>query len=235
MRQNAVAWVALFVALGGTSAYAANTIRSGDIVDNEITTTDVRDDSLGFGGLFHQDLAAGSVRGSEIENFSIGNGELITGSADTRAATDNSLTGADINESTLNLPARNIVVAVTPVGLDNAFTRVASRVLSAGSYSLTATVNLRLEGAFIGGTNAPRDAQCELRNGADFIGGAVDARNTRSLETTNVSLAMNGGANVPAGGGEVSLWCRQEQRTEDEGGGSVESGQVTINRLAGFF
>ena len=49
IRQNVVAWLALFVALGGTSAYAANTIRTGDIVDNEVYTTDVRDDTLPFG------------------------------------------------------------------------------------------------------------------------------------------------------------------------------------------
>ena len=45
------ALLALLVAVGGTSAYAANTIRSSDIVDNEMTTADVRDDTLGFGGL----------------------------------------------------------------------------------------------------------------------------------------------------------------------------------------
>ncbi len=86
MKQNAVAFLALFVALGGTGAYAANTIGSSDIIDNEIrtgdvrndtssggglgsidigngemTTNEIRDDTQPFGGLFAQDLAAGSV------------------------------------------------------------------------------------------------------------------------------------------------------------------------------
>ena len=86
IRQNAVAWLALFVALGGTTAYAANTIRSSDIIDNEVTTTDVRDDTLGFGGLYAQDLAPGAVRSSEV--------------------LDNSITGADIGNFTITTSRR---------------------------------------------------------------------------------------------------------------------------------
>jgi hypothetical protein len=103
---DVMAAIACFGVLAGGSAYAANTIASSDIIDNEIRTADVRDDTsagggLGsidiangemttneirddtqvFGGLFSQDLAAGSVRSSEVQ--------------------DNSLTGADINEGSL--------------------------------------------------------------------------------------------------------------------------------------
>jgi hypothetical protein len=53
---DVMAAVACSVALAGGTAYAANTIRTGDIVDNEVFTTDVRDDTVGFGGLLHQDL-----------------------------------------------------------------------------------------------------------------------------------------------------------------------------------
>ena len=85
------ALLALLVAVGGTSAYAADTIRSGDIIDNEVTTTDVRDDTLGFGGLFAQDLAAGSVRSSEVLDDSLA-------SADIR---NSSLTGGDLVDLTV--------------------------------------------------------------------------------------------------------------------------------------
>jgi hypothetical protein len=68
IRQNAVAYLALFVALGGTSAYAANTIATGDIVDNQVTTADVRNDNLGFGGLYAADLGAKSVGSSEVSD-----------------------------------------------------------------------------------------------------------------------------------------------------------------------
>ncbi len=101
MKQNAVAFIALFVALGGTGAYAAGTIGSSDIIDNEIrtgdvrndtssggglgsidiangemTTNEIRDDTQAFGGLFAQDLAAGSVGSSEIANGAVGNADL---------------------------------------------------------------------------------------------------------------------------------------------------------------
>ncbi len=90
---NVMSTLAAFFALAGGAAYAANTVFSSDIVDNQvysadvrndtlsggglggidiandaITTLDVRDDTQGFGGLFAQDLAAGSVRGSEVQD-----------------------------------------------------------------------------------------------------------------------------------------------------------------------
>ena len=78
---NVMSTVAVFAVLAGGTAYAANTINSTDIVDNQVATFDVRDDTLAFGGLNAQDLAAGSVRSSEVF--------------------DGTLTGSDINESTL--------------------------------------------------------------------------------------------------------------------------------------
>ncbi len=44
---NVMSTIAVFGVLAGGTAYAANTIRSGDIIDGEITTTDVRDDTQG--------------------------------------------------------------------------------------------------------------------------------------------------------------------------------------------
>jgi hypothetical protein len=63
MRQNVVAYLALFIALGGTSAYAANTIRSTDIVDGEVKTADVA----------NQDLTGGDVKDGTITTFDVSN------------------------------------------------------------------------------------------------------------------------------------------------------------------
>jgi hypothetical protein len=41
LRSNAIAYLALFVALGGTGAYAAATITGKDVVDNSLTSRDV--------------------------------------------------------------------------------------------------------------------------------------------------------------------------------------------------
>ena len=70
-----VALLALFVALGGTT-YAAATIGSGDIKNNAVLSRHIKD-----GAVKNHDLAANSV----------GTGKVI----------DNTLTGADIKESTL--------------------------------------------------------------------------------------------------------------------------------------
>ena len=95
------ALLALLVAVGGTSAYAANTIRSGDIIDNEVTTTDVRDDTLGFGGLFAQDLAAGSVRSSEVLDDSLASADIKNSSLTGGDLVDLTVRGNDIGFNTI--------------------------------------------------------------------------------------------------------------------------------------
>jgi hypothetical protein len=42
------------------------------------------------------------------------------------------------------------------------------------------------------------------------------------------TLSMNGGAQIPAGGGEVSLWCSNQWA-------SFFSGQIMIMQVGGFF
>jgi hypothetical protein len=79
IRRNMVAFVALFIAIisfGGTAAYAANTIRSSDIVDGQVKNQDLADNAVGT-----KKIQDGSVLGADIK--------------------DNSLGGADIKESTL--------------------------------------------------------------------------------------------------------------------------------------
>ena len=79
IRRNMVAFVALFIAIisfGGTAAYAANTIRSSDIVDGQVKNQDLADNSVGT----HK-IQDHSVLGVDIK--------------------DNSLGGAQIKESTL--------------------------------------------------------------------------------------------------------------------------------------
>ena len=81
LRRQWMGALALFLVLTGGVAYAANTVRSTDIVDNEVRTADVRNDTLTGGGLAAADLKPSSVGTSEAAN--------------------NSLTGTDIDESSL--------------------------------------------------------------------------------------------------------------------------------------
>jgi hypothetical protein len=80
VRNNLVAYVALFIALGGT-AYASGTIGSDDIIDDSIRSIDVANDTSTGGGLAPADLRPDSVGSSE--------------------ARDDGLKGVDIDESSL--------------------------------------------------------------------------------------------------------------------------------------
>jgi hypothetical protein len=62
---NVMSTLGVFLILGGGVAYAANTVFSSDIVDNQVYSADVRNDTLGGGGLAASDLSPGSVGPSE--------------------------------------------------------------------------------------------------------------------------------------------------------------------------
>jgi hypothetical protein len=82
---NVMATIAVFLVLGGGSAVAlsgSNTVFSDDIVDNQVYSADVRNDTLSGGGLGAPDLRPNSVASSE--------------------AAANSLKGVDIDESQLD-------------------------------------------------------------------------------------------------------------------------------------
>ncbi len=82
LRQNVVGYICLFLILSGGTAYAthpggANTISTGDIIDDEVRSNDVRDDTLAGGGLAHGDLREASVGSSEVRNDTLPDGGLI--------------------------------------------------------------------------------------------------------------------------------------------------------------
>jgi uncharacterized protein YjbI with pentapeptide repeats len=277
MRQNVVAYLALFMALGGTSAYAANEWTGANIVDESLTGADIKngavasrdvtnasltgadvfDNTIGAGDITNGslsglDIADASIGLADIGSQTVGADEVVNDSllqSDIRAGAvtsdevldntlggadvnDSSLTGADINESTLNLPQNpttaGFVGASSGGSLpsDGSFAKVASKNLSAGSYALIGTANTESSAPF--GGDHVRDVACDLRNGAGFIGGAHDRRVIPNGDFVKRTLTMTGGAQVPAGGGEVSMWCRAQ------GGESVTYGHIMILRLDGF-
>ena len=97
MRQP-VAYLALFVALGGTSAYAANTINSGDIVDGQVKSVDVGDNEIKS-----LDVLNNSLRAADIAANQVGTSEIEDGAVSAGDVRNNSLTGVDIDESLLAL------------------------------------------------------------------------------------------------------------------------------------
>ncbi len=248
LRRQWTGALSLFLVLTGGVAYAANEWTGDNIVNGSLTTADykngdirsadVKDFSLGNGDFLTGSVDSraatdDSLTSADIKNFSLGNGDFLSGSVDSRAATDNSLTGTDINESSLNMPPTTTVTFAgqgnVPIADNNVFTKVTSKSLPAGSYAIAATANLQIH---VGGQGTFYfDTACELRdtNGA-FVGGGRDRREYASQETTTVSVSMNGGVQVPAGGGEVGLYCRYQSQAISK----TADGQMMIIRVDGF-
>jgi hypothetical protein len=79
LRSNIVGYIALFFALSTGSAVAlsgTNTVDSGDIIDNQVYSADVRNDTLSGGGLAAADLRPSSVGGSEVKAGAVTPGKL---------------------------------------------------------------------------------------------------------------------------------------------------------------
>ena len=78
--------LALFLVLTGGVAYAANTVFSSDIVNDQVFSADVRNDTLAGGGLTAGDLRSGAVATAEINDGAVRPADVQ----------DEALTGADI-------------------------------------------------------------------------------------------------------------------------------------------
>ncbi len=98
--------------------------------------------------------------------------------------------------------------------------------LPAGNWAIVATANFSTLFYYNNDDGFEGTTRCELRNGADVVGFADDRRGVKT--DVHVSLSMNGGAAVPAGGGEVSLWCGSQF------GGFLENAQLMIMQVGSF-
>jgi hypothetical protein len=111
-RGQFVGYIALVLAIGGGTAYAANTIGSSDIIDESILTQDIKNaevkaSEIAAGAVNTDKIANGQVLSGDVRDDTLANGGLAAsdlgpGSVGPSEVIDNSLTGADINESTLN-------------------------------------------------------------------------------------------------------------------------------------
>src|SRR5215203_704714 len=104
LRQQWMGALALFLVLTSGVAYAANTVFSSDIVDNQVFSADVRNDTLAGGGLTATDLRANSVGNSEVQANQITSGDVRD---DTLS--NGGLTGSDVrNQSGVDTCVKTI-------------------------------------------------------------------------------------------------------------------------------
>jgi hypothetical protein len=93
---DVIALVALCVAVGTGGAYAANTVRSEDIVDGEVKNPDIAANAM-----TSSKLANGSVQNSDLGPDAVTTSKIKAGNVGTTDIADNSVTGAKVQESTL--------------------------------------------------------------------------------------------------------------------------------------
>ena len=198
-----------------------------DVVDGSLTGADISDNTIGV-----NDIGSQQVASDEVLNDSLLQSDIRAGAVTGDEVLDNSLTGTDINESALSMPPTTTTTFASAVGqldFNNVLGQWGRKDLPAGSYSVVATVHLWVGGPSAG--DRVGTAYCELRNSAGgFMGGATDRRVVPEDDRIDRSLTINGGVQVPAGGGDVSLWCRSQFGNDEH----IES-QLMITRLDGFF
>jgi hypothetical protein len=91
--------LALFVALGGTSALAlsgSNTVFSDDVANDNFNSP-----TEGQGGLVASDLRAGSVTGFEVADGSLTGADVFNNTISGADITNGSLSGADVFDNTI--------------------------------------------------------------------------------------------------------------------------------------
>ncbi len=109
---NVVATLALVAALGTGGAYAANTIRSSDIVDGEVKSADVKDESLttfDISTMLGVDVVDETLTGDDVKNGSLGTADiaelhgshLVPGSVTGSRIAANTISGTHIVDGSL--------------------------------------------------------------------------------------------------------------------------------------
>src|SRR4051794_8547015 len=88
---DVMAAIALFIALAGGTAYAANTIGSSDIIDESIQSVDIKN-----GEVKNPDLGTNSVTSSRIATGNVFNSDLANDAVNGAKVAANSLTASDL-------------------------------------------------------------------------------------------------------------------------------------------
>lgn len=100
---NVASTLAIFLALGGGAAYAANEIRSGDLAPGAVHTADMHKRAVTSGK-----LAVGAVRSNQIADGSVGSTQIADGSVGSKE-----IGASAVAPSNLEFP---VFIAATPSG-----------------------------------------------------------------------------------------------------------------------
>src|SRR3954470_10250149 len=152
---NVCSLLALIIALGAGTAYAANTVRSSDIVDGQVMNADIGANAVSTGkindgAVTSNDIRTGSVRSAEIAAAAVGTSEVANNSltlSDIAGAASNgsiSLSGIPNGRCTqVTFNVGNALVGDTPIvttraALQNGVLLYPNRVATTGHVEVNA-------------------------------------------------------------------------------------------------
>lgn len=131
--------MALMIALGTGSAYAANTIGSHDIIDESIQSVDIKN-----GQVKSSDLVANAVKSGKIANGGVRNGDLAAGAVNGNSVLDDSLFSQDLaTDSVGSAEIAASAVGTSEVANDSLTLSDISGAATNGSVSLSGIANGR--------------------------------------------------------------------------------------------
>jgi hypothetical protein len=198
IRSNVVGYIALFLTLTTGSAVAlsgSNTVFSDDVVNDQVYSADVRDDTLSGGGLSAADLRQGSVGTSEVAADSLGAADLAPGSVASSEVADDSLGNGDLAPGSV---ASSEVAADSLVAGDLAAGSVGSSEVA--NDSLTGSDIVEASLGSVGSANFAGDSA--LLDGFD----SSEFLSTSSGGTVNGSVTVNSAAGADLELGEATLF-----------------------------
>ncbi len=195
---NVTSTLALVIALGTGTAYAAATVRSSDIVNGQVKAAD---------------LAANAVKSAKIKNGGVKAPDLAVGSVSSAAVRDGSITAADLAPGTIPAPGQvgsDQILDGSVTGIDVANDSITLDDIRGadlqGPISLAAgavangrcsQVSLAIAGA-VAGQSVTVSVTGPLQNGVTIGGAGVAADNTVTINVCNLSgTTMNAIAALP--------------------------------------
>jgi hypothetical protein len=213
---NVVSTIALFLALGGATAYAvsslppksigARQLRPGAVTADKIRKHAVTAPKIEASAIKTGKIAVGAVREAKLANGSVSNQKLLNGAVSTEKVQDEAITGAQLNESTLSeVPFANHANVSTFAESANpaAFAAVdqdgnVDPSLSKGSISVSQGKEAGIYCVSVPGF-APRGAQVTPRyNGSGGLTAYVTIGGTASCPAPQVEVQTHNGGLVKA-------------------------------------
>lgn len=236
IRQQHLGLLALFIALGG-SAYAAATINSASVVDNSLTGADIKGQAAKGK---KQKFTEGTLTGEDIRGSAASPGhKAVPGSIFGQDIGPNTLTGANIDESTLGTvpSATNATNAANATNASNA-----DRLNGKDSSAFLAAGGTAANAAALGG-RSPSDYGTGVESATESIGALSNcSQDSFNYHCADLTVKVPAGAtylavvwssfSAKAGANNMTFYYCPETYTDGAGFGCI-SPAVGASVIAG--